>query len=127
MSGSAVITDDSGVMSGLSPAATTRVVMRYPVADDGGLGAGAVFLDFTAVDVRQRAFDGIKVDRNGNVYVAAPGGVVILSPDGRHLGTIALPEQPANLAWGDDDGRTLYLTARTSLYRVRLEVPGIRP
>jgi gluconolactonase len=59
--------------------------------------------------------------------VSGPGGVWIISPDGKHLGTIAGPELPANMAWGDADGRTLYLTARTGLYRIRLNVSGHRP
>ena len=61
------------------------------------------------------------------VHAAGPGGVWIVSPEGKHLGTIEAPETPANIAWGDEDGRTLYMTARTGLYRIRLEVPGIRP
>jgi gluconolactonase len=63
----------------------------------------------------------------GNVYAAGPEGIWILSPDGKHLGTIKATETPANFAWGDDDGRTMYITARTGLYRVRLSVPGVRP
>ncbi len=69
------------------------------------------------------ALDGMKVDREGNLYVSGPGGVWIISPAGRHLGTIRAPELPANRAWGDEDGRTLYLTARTGLYRIRLKIP----
>jgi gluconolactonase len=107
--------------------AKKKVIMRYPITRDGGLGSGMVFLDITATEPGEQAFDGLKVDRKGNVYVSAPGGVWVLSPTGRHLGTIKLPEQPANFAWGDEDGRTLYMTARTTVYRVRLEVPGIRP
>jgi gluconolactonase len=72
------------------------------------------------------ALDGVKVDVNGNVYVSGPGGLWILAPDGAHLGTIVGPEHPHNLAWGDEDGRTLYLTAQTSLYRIRLKIPGVR-
>ena len=75
----------------------------------------------------EEALDGLKVDQQGNLYVSGPGGVWILSPRGVHLGTLVAPELPANFAWGDVDGRTLYLTARTGLYRVRLNVPGIRP
>ena len=75
----------------------------------------------------EEALDGMKVDRQGNLYVSGPGGAWVISPDGKHLGTIRLPELPANFAWGDADGRTLYMTARTGLYRVRTEVPGIRP
>jgi gluconolactonase len=51
----------------------------------------------------------------------------IISAEGKHLGTIAGPEHPHNFAWGDDDGRTLYLCAKTGLYRIRLNIPGIRP
>ena len=73
------------------------------------------------------ALDGVKVDTLGDVYVSGPGGLWILSPDGRHLGTIQGPEHPHNLAWGDADGRTLYLTSQTGLYRIRLNVGGPRP
>ena len=73
------------------------------------------------------AIDGIKVDVAGNVFVCGPGGVWVLSPDGEHLGTLRLPEDPHNLAWGDADGRTLYITALSSVYRLRLNLPGIRP
>jgi gluconolactonase len=72
------------------------------------------------------AIDGVKVDRSGNVYVAGPGGLWVLSPEGRHLGTIVAPRHIHNLAWGDD-GRMLYLCARDSLYRMRLGVEGVLP
>ena len=67
------------------------------------------------------------MDVAGNLYVCGPGGVWILSAAGEHLGTLELPEAPHNLAWGDADGRTLYVTALTSIYRMRLRIPGIRP
>jgi gluconolactonase len=102
-----------------------KVVMRYPVAADGTLGAGSVFFDMTSAP-GEDALDGIKVDVRGNLYVSGPGGLWILSPDGKHLGTFVGPEHPHNLAWGDD-GQTLYLTAQTGLYRIRLNLPGIRP
>ena len=104
-----------------------KVIMRYPVLADGSLGAGDVFLDVTKTHPGEQAWDGLKVDRLGNVYAAGPGGIWILSPNGKHLGTITAAETPANFAWGDEDGRTMYITARTGLYRVRLNVPGIRP
>lgn len=104
-----------------------KVIMRYPVNADGSLGTGTVFLDVTRSDPGEQAWDGLKVDREGNVYAAGPGGIWVLDPSGKHLGTISAPETPANMAWGDADGRTLYITARTSLYRVRLNIPGIRP
>lgn len=102
-----------------------KVVMRYPVAADGTLGTGSVFFDMTAAP-GEDALDGIKVDVRGNLYVSGPGGLWILSPDGTHLGTLVGPEHPHNLAWGDD-GQTLYLTAQSGLYRVRLNIPGVRP
>ncbi len=103
-----------------------KVVMRYPVQADGTLAAGEVFFDMTAAP-GEDALDGVKVDQRGNLYVSGPGGLWILSASGRHLGTIVGPEHPHNLAWGDDDGRTLYLTAQTGLYRIRLGIPGVRP
>jgi gluconolactonase len=102
-----------------------KVVMRYDVQPDGSLANGSVFVDMTNAP-GEDAIDGVKVDRRGNVYVSGPGGLWILSPDGRHLGTIDAPEHIHNFAWGDRDGRTLYLTARTGLYRIRLNVPGGR-
>jgi gluconolactonase len=103
-----------------------KVVMRYEVNPDGTLTNGKVFSDMTNAP-GEDAIDGIKVDRQGNVYVSAPGGVWILSPEGKHLGTIVGSEHPHNLAWGDRDGKTLYLTAQTGIYRIRLNIPGIHP
>ena len=68
----------------------------------------------------------MKVDLAGNVFATGPGGIWVLSPDGNHLGTISPTEAPANLAWGDD-GRTLYITARTGIYRIRLTTEGRIP
>jgi gluconolactonase len=102
-----------------------KVLMRYEVKPDGTLGPGTVFHDFTA-EREPVALDGIKVDVEGNVYVSAPGGVWILSPTGTPLGRIVPPEHDANFTFGDADGRTLYLTASTGLYRIRLGIPGIR-
>ncbi len=103
-----------------------KVVMRYRAQSDGALTDGAVFFDMTAAP-GEDALDGIKVDVRGNLYVSGPGGLWILSPEGKHLGTIVGPEHPHNLAWGDADGRMLYLTAQTGLYRIRLNIPGVRP
>src|SRR5215472_4322109 len=71
--------------------------------------------------------DGMKLDQAGNVYVTGPKGIWVWSPEGRHLGTIVLPEQPANLAWGDADYRTLYITATTSVYSLRTKTRGFVP
>jgi gluconolactonase len=100
-----------------------KVILRYEAKRDGTLADGKVFFDLTSAPGAE-ALDGLKVDQQGNLYVSGPGGVWIVSPDGKHLGTLTGPELPANFAWGDEDGRTLYLTARTGLYRVRLKIPG---
>jgi gluconolactonase len=100
-------------------------LMRYDVTKDGTLGRGKIFFDMTNA-VGDEALDGVKVDALGNVYVSGPGGVWVISPTGKHLGTLIAPELPANFAWGDADGQTLYLTARSGLYRVRTGVPGAR-
>jgi gluconolactonase len=103
-----------------------KVVMRYEVAANGDVGPGTVLFDMTDAE-GDDAIDGIKVDELGNLYVCGPSGVWVLSPEGRHLGTLRLPENPHNLAWGDDDGHALYITALSSVYRLRLQVAGIRP
>ncbi len=103
-----------------------KVVMRYEVQPDGSLANGSVFYDMTHAP-GEDALDGIKVDQQGNLYVCGPGGIWILSPQGKHLGLIKGPEDPHNLAWGDDDGKTLYITALTGIYRIRVNIPGIRP
>ena len=103
-----------------------KVLMRYEVKGDGTLTNGRVFYDFTS-EPEEVALDGVKVDQRGNVYVSAPRGVWILSPEGKALGRIETPEHDANFAWGDDDARGLYLTASTGLYRVRTSIPGVQP
>jgi gluconolactonase len=102
-----------------------KVVMRYRISAAGPTD-GDVFFDMTGAD-GEDAIDGIKVDEAGNLYVCGPGGVWVISPDGHHLGTLRLPEDPHNLAWGDIDRRTLYVTALTSIYRIRTEVAGSVP
>lgn len=103
-----------------------KIVMRYEVKPDGTLVNGKVFFDMTSAP-GEEALDGLKVDQKGNLYVSGPGGLWILSPEGKHLGTIRGPRLSANFAWGDGDGMTLYMTARTGLYRMRLNIPGMRP
>jgi gluconolactonase len=102
-----------------------KIVMRYDVGADGLLSNGRIFFDMTGAK-GDDAIDGVKVDQRGNVYVSGPGGLWIFSAAGVHLGTIVGPEHPHNMAWGDADGKTLYLTAQTGLYRIRLTVPGTR-
>jgi gluconolactonase len=103
-----------------------KIIMRYEVQKDDTITHGQVIVDMNS-DKAPGAPDGMKVDEKGNIYCTGPGGFWIISPDGNHLGTILTSELPANLAFGGEDGKTLYLTARTGLYRIRLNIPGIRP
>jgi gluconolactonase len=99
-----------------------RMWMRFDVQPDGTLSNGSVFADVT--DSPDEGLpDGLKIDVQGNIWATGPGGVWVFSPDGKHLATINTPEIPANLAWGDD-GRTLYITANSSVYRLRTLVMG---
>ena len=105
--------------------ASNKVWYAYDVLADGTLGPGRIFYDVNDRNDTGAA-DGLKVDVDGNLFATGPGGVWIFSPDGRHLGTIKPDEVPANVAWGDD-GSTLYMTARTGLYRIRLNTSGAIP
>ena len=102
------------------------VWMRYDVSPEGSVTGGRVFCDASG-DKTPGGPDGIKLDRAGNIYGSGPGGVWIISPEGKHLGTIKIPERVANCAWGDADGKTLYITASSSVYRIRLKSGGVRP
>jgi len=96
-----------------------KVVMRYEIDALGRrIGDGTVLYDMTGAP-GEDAIDGMKVDAAGRLYVCGPGGLWILSPDGDLLGLLELPEAPHNLAWGDADGGALYITALTSVYRLR--------
>ncbi len=103
-----------------------KIVMRYALDRTGSVTDSEVFFDMTGAE-GEDAIDGLKVDTAGNVYVCGPSGIWLLSSKGEHLGTLRLPESPHNLAWGHQDARTLYITALTSIYRIRLAVPGVRP
>ena len=100
-----------------------RLWMRYRVLPDGTLTDAKVLYDATT-DPRQGGPDGMKVDEEGNIYSAGPGGVWIISPQGKPLGVILMPERTANLTWAGPGRRTLYIAASTSIYRVRLKIPG---
>ncbi len=99
-----------------------KLWMRYDVGPGGTAINGKVFADVTA-EKADGLPDGMKVDSQGNVYATGPGGVWIFSPAGKHLGTIKPPETPANCGWGDD-GKSLYMTSRTGLYRIKLAATG---
>jgi gluconolactonase len=103
-----------------------KVVMRYEVEPGGSVKNGKVFFDMTKAP-GEDALDGMKIDKGGNLYVSGPGGLWILSPEGKHLGTIIGPKHPHNFAWGGADGKTLYLCARSGLYRIKLNIEGVRP
>jgi len=100
-----------------------KVIMRYEAQPDGTLTNGSVFFDATN-EPGEDAWDGMKVDERGNLYLSGPDGLWILSPAGKHLGTIVGPEHPHNLAWGGEDHKTLYLAAQTGLYRLSVNVSG---
>ena len=100
--------------------------MRYSVEADGSVTRGRLLFDAGGEEGAGHP-DGIKVDRQGNLWGSGPGGVWILSPEGKRLGTIPVPERVSNLAWGDADGKTLYITASTSIYRVRTIGGGVKP
>jgi gluconolactonase len=101
-----------------------KYVKRYDVMPDGTLANGIMFIDISK-DPTPGITDGLKVDTKGNVWETAAGGVWIISPGGKHLGTIRTPELAANVEFGDTDHKTLYIAARTSIYRIRVNVPGI--
>lgn len=103
-----------------------KIILRYDVNPDCTLSNSTLFFDMTNAP-GDDALDGLKVDQQGNVYSTGPGGLWIISPEGKQLGLIKGPEDPHNMAWGDDDGKTLYITALTGIYRIRLNIPGVRP
>ena len=103
-----------------------RNIRVYDVASDGTLSNGRIFGEEPGAK-HDGVPDGIKVDKSGNLFVTGPKGIWVWDAQGNHLGTIAMPEQPANLAWGDKDYRTLYITATTSVYRLELKTQGYVP
>ncbi len=94
----------------------------FDVKPDGTLGGGRVWAETTGEG--QGAPDGMKTDSQGNVYCCGPGGIHVFDPEGDCLGVIRMPEYTANFCFGDDDLRSLYVTASTSIYRLRLATPG---
>jgi gluconolactonase len=101
-------------------------IRAYDVAADGSLINGRIFGEEKG-EPHEGVPDGIKVDEQGDLFVTGPKGIWVWDARGNHLGTIVTPEQPANLAWGDKDYRTLYITATTSVYRLRTRVRGFVP
>jgi gluconolactonase len=103
-----------------------RNIRVYDVAPDGTLSNGRIFGQEPGAK-HEGVPDGIKVDKSGNLFVTGPKGIWVWDAKGNHLGTIAMPEQPANLTWGDRDYRTLYITATTSVYRLEMKTQGYVP
>lgn len=107
-----------------------RNIRVYDFRSGGTLANGRIFGEEppeTPGDKDEGVPDGMKVDESGHVYVSGPGGIWVWDAGGHHLGTVILPEQPANLAWGDADYGTLYITATTSVYSLRTNVRGFVP
>lgn len=102
-----------------------RMWMAYDVGRDGGVSNGRIFADASA-STEGGTTDGMEVDSKGNLWATGPGGLWIISPTGKHLGTLRLPEPPTSAAFGDD-GKSLYVAARNSIYRIRVKVAGLKP
>lgn len=101
-----------------------KYIRRYDVKPDGTLANSRMFIDMSS-DSAPGITDGMKVDSKGNVYSSGPAGIWVIAPDGKHLGTIRTPESVTNLAFGDADKMTLYITARPTIYKIRVKTPGI--
>jgi gluconolactonase len=129
-----LLADDFALPNGLafSPDESTlyvddsarKHIRAFDVRPDGALANGRVLLDMASDD--PGVPDGLKVDVRGNVFCTGPGGVWVCRPDGALFGRIVLPELPANLGWGED-GTALFLTARTSVYRLPTRTRGTLP
>lgn len=100
-----------------------KIIMRYDVHGDDTIANGQVFVDATQEKAPGNP-DGMRVDERGNVFSVGPGGIWIVSPAGKHLATIGLPEAAPGFGFGDADRKTLYIGANTTLYRIRLKVAG---
>lgn len=99
-----------------------KQLLAFEVLADGTLGERSVLVDMSAAD-GEGALDGMKVDEAGTIFCTGPGGIWLCRPEGEVLGRIRVPEVPSNLAWGED-GSVLFVTARTSLYRVATKTRG---
>ena len=103
-----------------------RNIHMYDVSSDGSLTNGRIF-GAEPGGKHEGVPDGMKVDKNGNLFVTGPKGIWVWDAKGNHLGTIVMPEQPANLTWGDKNYGTLYITATTSVYRLETQTTGFVP
>ncbi len=101
-------------------------VIAYPLHPDGTVGPARDVITFSGEE-GDGVPDGMKVDAKGNLWTTGPGGIRIVTPQGKVLGQIKLPEVAANVAWGGPDGHTLYITARSHIYRIQTRVGGYLP
>jgi gluconolactonase len=102
---------------------SARHIRIFDVKNDGSLTNGRIFID---MNINEPGLpDGMKVDAAGHIFCTGPGGVWVINSDGKHLGTIITPEIAANCAWGGKDWKSLYITATTSIYVIRVNIPGI--
>jgi gluconolactonase len=99
-------------------------IRAFDVAPDGSVGKGRLFHKLTGSEAG--VADGMKCDQEGNVYCTGPGGVHVIDPNGALLGRLLIPGgHTTNIAWGDDDWRSLYMTTYHSVFRTRLNIPGV--
>ncbi len=102
-----------------------KCIRRFNVEENGELTNGTIFYEFT--EKLPGNPDGMKVDIEGNIYCTGPGGISVISPSGNLLGKIVLPEIPSNCAWGKEDNKTFFITAQTSVYKLKVNIPGYKP
>jgi gluconolactonase len=101
-----------------------RHIRRFQVEDDGTISGGEVWAELGGGD-GDRPPDGMKIDSGGTLFCVGPGGIHLFDEEGQRLGVVNIEENVANFAWGDDDLMSLYVTAATSLYRLRVKVTGL--
>ena len=102
-----------------------RLIRAYDVQPDDTVTNGRLLIDLKAEgDPAPGGPDGMRVDSKGDIYSSGPGGVWIISPEGKHLGTIRTPLQVANLTFGDADMKSVYIAARSTIYKIRVLTPG---
>ena len=102
-----------------------KEVMAYPIDPSGKFGPGKVFCSLKVAEGKKNAGgDGVALDAKGNLYIASSLGVQVFDPQGHALGIIAVPEQPSHMAFGGNDLRTLYVTARSAIYAIPMEAAG---
>jgi len=100
-----------------------RHIRAFDVSSEGDISNSRILIEMQRPE--PGAPDGMKVDQSGHIYCTGPGGIWVIAPTGKGLGRIMMPESPANVAWGESDWRTLFITASTSVYRLRLPVAGV--